>query len=474
MDNKLKALFSSEDFLKLYSEFDKFVACNSMDEAFKDGVLLGLSGGADSVMLLYLLLYHRKIKFDFKICCVHVNHKIRGDEADRDELFSERLCDSLKVEFLSFEYDIPSIAKSKGLGLEEAAREVRYSCFNEIISSRSDLGVVATAHNSEDNMETVLLNILRGSGTKGGCGIPSSRGNILRPMLCISKADILKLFNKLSVDYVTDSTNLSVDYSRNYIRNEIAPRLLKLNERPWDMFMRFSSNLKFDEEYIAMKADEFIASRSEIPVSELRGLHKSVLLRVLSKLLSVSLSESLFSDISTLLSKNDFAYSVKKDVIFTSERGICRVEREPKQKEYYCFKISYGINEIPKYFSDFIISDKKENNSSNIYSFSIQTPLSSAIIVGDLYLRPKKDADSVFYGGMTRKVKKLFSDRKIPKSLRDKIPLLCDEKGIVWIPGFGVRDDGGKEINTKVIFASLNIKDSREKDRFYSAGEFKT
>ncbi len=441
----------------------------------KNGLLIGFSGGADSVMLLHLMLYHRLKKNDFKIVCVHINHGIRGDEAERDEYFSRNLCESVGVEFISQRFDIPALSKEYGEGLEECARNIRYSCFDSIISSRNDLSVVATAHNSNDNLETILLNILRGAGSRGGSGIPPIRDNIIRPMLYVSKKDIISCLEEFKISFVNDSTNLLSDYKRNYIRNNIAPLMFNISEDPLEMFNRFSNNLRSDDDFILYQANIFLNSHTILKNSDLLSLHKAVLIRVLSKLFGVSVSESLFSDIIRVLKKDDFSYTVKKDIIFESERGVCRVKRSATSNESFHIAILHGVNHIPEFFADFIISsEEKSKTSLKVYSFSIQQNISSAIISGSLYLRPKLDGDTIFYGGMTHKIKKLFCDSKIPRDIRKKIPLLCDDNGIVWVPGFGVRDDGGNKTNKGDLFAVLCIKEDSHVDRLYSASEFRT
>ncbi len=473
MDKNIEFLFSSESFQRIYKITEKAINRSSMHELLNGGVLVGLSGGADSVMLLHLLVYYRINNFDFPIVACHINHGIRGEEAERDEEFSRTISSSLKIEFLSFEYNVPRIAKERSLGIEECAREIRYSCFNNIISSRNDISVIATAHNADDNLETVLLNIIRGTGTRGGAGIPAVRENIIRPMLEVKKSDIISSLNNASIPFVIDSTNLSSEYSRNYIRNKITPLLLALTGDPFKMFNRFSSNLRCDDDFISEKADEFIEEHKIIKNSELYSLHPALRLRVFSRLFDINISESLFNDLSDLLTKDYFSYSVRKNIIFTCERGVCRVEKSKVPKENYNIDLQLGLNSIPEYNSDLIISQEQITKTSlNVYSFSIQQDISSAIINGSLYLRPRKDGDTIFYGGMTHKIKKLFSDRKIPQTLRDKIPVLCDQNGIIWVPGFGVRDDRASKKNYTKLFAALCIKDTLKLKRFYSASEF--
>jgi tRNA(Ile)-lysidine synthase len=140
----------------------------------------------------------------------------------------------------------------------------------------------------------------------------------------------------------------------------------------------------------------------------------------------------------------------------------------------FLYKISTGENRMDDFSAVLTLSDKKTDKISlNVYKISIQADLSSAIILGDLYIRPKRDGDSVFYGGCTHKLKKLYNDKKIPPSKRNLIPVLCDDKGVVWVPGFGVRDDGGKAEDNKPLYAVLGLTDlGNSRSRMYLPSEF--
>ena len=161
--NNLQDLFKSEIGRRIYDSAVLAIERYSMADAIRRGVLIGLSGGADSVMLLLVLLEYRRRGAYFPILAVHINHGIRGDEALRDEEFSKQLSKELGVEFLSVSLDVPKMAKVAGVGIEEAARNARYSEFEKIISGRNDVSTICVAHNATDNVETVLMNIFRGS-----------------------------------------------------------------------------------------------------------------------------------------------------------------------------------------------------------------------------------------------------------------------------------------------------------------------
>jgi len=474
MANSKNLIFLSECGRRVYSSALSAIEEYSMAEALSRGVLVGLSGGADSVMLLCFLLEYRRTHGEFSIVAYHLNHSIRGAEADADEEFSRKLCKSLEVEFISQKLDIPALAKETGTGLEECARNARYSEFANIISGRKDLGTIAVAHNSDDNAETVLLNILRGSGSRGAAGIPPVRDNIIRPLIKVSKADIVEALSSAGVSFVTDSTNLSSDYNRNYIRNEIIPALSRVTDNPTRALARLSDNLRSDDEYLCSLAREFLSGRVSVTSTELSSLHRALFSRVLKEMSGAPLSSLAVREISALLGRDSFVYTLAGGSRFVCERGVCSVRNGGEEKCDYNIEIWLGVTEIPEYSSLFVLSGERgDNSSSNVYKISIQADLSSAIIVGRLYLRPRREGDSVFYGGMTRRLKKLYNDRKIPNSLRKLIPVLCDEAGVVWLPGFGVRDDRSRGSGEK-LYATLLINPDSLGVRFYLGNEFKS
>ena len=458
----------------VYAKCKNAVIKYGMDSHIKRGVVLGLSGGADSVLLLLFLLKYIDETGCGKVICAHVNHCIRGCEADRDEDFSASICRDLGVEFTSVKIDVPSIAKRDRIGVEECARNARYSYFNSLISSREDISSIAVAHNASDNSETILLNIMRGCGLKGAAGIQPVRDNVIRPLIFVSKSDVEALLSECGVPYVFDSTNSEDDYSRNYIRLHILPLFKQLNSSPDEMFSRLSENLRSDDSFIAEAADDFIALHENILVKDLRSLHRAVLSRVISSLITGAgggVSSAVLSDIISLLNSDNFSYSLPGKKRFVCDHGLVSVVCDVDEKENYFFELTDGLNSIEEFDSAVSVSDSKEFYL-NVYKISIQANLSSAIIKGRLYLRPRRDGDTVYYGGMTHKLKKMLCDKKIPRDKRQLIPVLCDESGVVWMPGFGVRDDKPESPAVRFVTLYIGVGNETGKKRFYSASEF--
>ncbi len=477
MDKRITQMFLSQQGSKIYDSAYQMLARYGMIEELRNGVLVGLSGGADSIMLLSFLCEFRSRNFDFPIVASHVNHLIRGDEAYRDETFCREMCEKLNVPIYISRINIPELASKSGESIEECARSVRYSEFQKIISSREDITWIFTAHNMGDNAETVLLNILRGSGTRGGAGIPCLRDNVFRPLIQCLKSDIVSALDGSGIPYVTDNTNSSIDYSRNYLRLQIIPSLKRLTPSPEEMISRFSSNLRSDDDYISSVASEFLLNHKELLNVDLRALHDAVFARVIKIMAGASgvhVIQKHLESIKENLNKDNFKISLTGGT-FICEYSKCSIEKKHHSTYDYCLKLKFGLNILDGFDADFLLAkDEAYKSSLNVYKISIQQKLSSAIIDGELYLRPKMDGDSVFYGGINHKLKKLFNDRKIPPSYRSSIPVLCDARGVVWVPGFGVRDDGVRDGGNNITACLLIGKSDALCDfRFRSGSEFK-
>ena len=208
-------------------------------------VICAISGGADSVCLLHILKEIAPTR-SFELYAVHFNHCLRGAESDRDEHFVRELCRKLNVELFCCSGDVKGYAENNGLGIEEAARILRYRFFEET-AGRIPGSRVATAHNADDNAETVLMNLARGAGLKGLCGIPPVRDIYIRPLLCMSREEINAYLEKHCLEHVEDSTNAENIYTRNRLRHEVIPVLKGMNPAFAGSVMETSDLLRADE-----------------------------------------------------------------------------------------------------------------------------------------------------------------------------------------------------------------------------------
>ena len=457
METKYSFMFKTDRGEAIYNRCVELMDCNDMLTMVDQGVLVGFSGGPDSVLLLcFLLEYKKRTRGSFHICACHIEHGIRGAEALRDLEFSRNICQELGVEFIEFSYDVPAIASEQSLCLEEAARNVRYSSFREIIQGRDDIRCIATAHNATDNIETVLLNILRGSGTAGGAGIPYVRDNIFRPLLCLAKREIVSFLDEVGISYVVDSTNISSEYSRNYIRNEILPKLMHLSADPERSFSRFCTALRQDDAFLSSLTSEIIDTNLDyLSVFDLRKLEKPLFVRAIMSFChhhNVCINSYQISSIYDHISEDSFKITVGGGHEFVLSMGECRLVKKSEDRADIDFPLNYGNNKIEGFngFIEVFNEDDFDFNvsSSNVYKFSIFVKTSSAIINGSLRVRFKKNGDSYKYNKMTHKLKKVFNDNNIPLFERDRIPVVYDDNGILWVPGLPCRDDGVSNKNT--------------------------
>ncbi len=445
------SVFNTDTGRKAESEIRKTINNFSMMNDIQKGVIVGFSGGADSVLLLIFLLKLRK-EANFNLKAIHINHLIRGTDADNDEKFCREFCKALDIDFSSYRMDVPKIANEEHLGLEEAARNIRYKCFEEVLKNCDKFKTIVTAHNATDNLETFIFNLMRGTGSCGLSAISPIRKSIIRPMLSVPKEDITKVLSDAKIPFVTDKTNFSTEYTRNYIRHEILPKFKRLSPSPELSCKKAIDSLRSDDEYISAMAYQFYIENvkdGKIDSNELVSLHFALYVRVLRLMIkekSPSSPEKVHIDkIFNLLSASEnFEVALPGGISFYCRYGICYIDTSSKKSvaNVEIIPLKNGFNEIPILDIAIGISDNKnEDFSSNVYKIAIQADLQSAIILGELRVRTKRDGDSYYYGGITRKVKKLFNDKKISPEDRNRIPIICDEKGIVWIPGFGVRDD---------------------------------
>ena len=426
-----------------------------------DCLLVGLSGGADSVVLLYMLKKEAALR-GFSLFALHVNHMIRGEEADRDEAFCRTLCEKWDIPFICERVDVPSLAKKEKCGLEEAARNCRYKIFNAFCKENG-IKRIATAHNSSDNLETVLFNIARGSSLKGVCGIPPVRENIVRPLIFCTKSEIIEYAAENRLEYVYDSTNSDTDYSRNLIRHKIVPELLKINPSAEDAVSRMTLIARDDNEFL----EKIALAINDNRVDTLMSLDNALLGRVIKNMYLSSggrsdLSYIHISDVTELISAKVPHSSISlpggiSAVIEDSRIIFVKTERT-KDRNDYRVKLSLGENFLPEDDSLIFICEEKDANNEeiskylikkqNIYKILIKATIAFDIINFSLSARNKADGDKYIYGSMTRSIKKLFSERKLPLETRATIPVIESDGNILWIPGFPVADSASPKKNS--------------------------
>ena len=400
-------------------------------------VLLGFSGGADSTALL-----HCMAQLDITLYAVHVNHCIRGDEAMRDQHFCEDFCREHDIKLFVETKDIPQLSKLSGMSVEETARDERYRIF-ERLRGEYNIDRIATAHNSGDNIETVIFNMTRGAALRGLCGIPPVRGDIIRPLIECSKADIIAYCEDNGLGYVTDSTNNETIYTRNFIRSAIIPQLRAVNPAAETAVTRMTKLLRTDDNFITAEADKLPETMS---VTELAALHDSLLSRRLIRMCGGYIGGDHINALMELIrAGGNTSVSLPDNIIFKIAGDTVSFEKYTKTERKFIPEtiLKHGENYVPGTDSMVFITDNEKDIKpiKNIYKLFIHKVLNFDKIVGYIYIRSRKNGDRYVFGGMNRNVKKLLCDRHIPVNERDSLPFICDDNGILWIPGFDIRDD---------------------------------
>ena len=416
-----------------------------------DRVLCALSGGADSVALLKILLKLRG-ETGITVFAAHLNHGIRGSEADRDEEFCRKLCLNSGVELDCGKADVPALCAETGMGTEECARKVRYEFLGKCADKRS-CSKIATAHHADDNIETVLLHMIRGSGLAGLVGIRPKRGKIIRPVLVCRKAELMAMAEEEGYEFVTDSTNAELDSTRNYIRHMILPHIYKLNESADKAFLRMCSGLLRDSEYIESEAGKIPDSAA---LSELSEIPEPVLVRYLMKKYRKCTgtsekapdSKSLRNIAEAIRDRKTVRYDVSGDVtVFLSRHGVDFEQRGNTAKKEFETELSEGENFIsPIGYRILITADKKvADDWQNIYKLSICKSVNFDKISHDgklsVVARNLRPEDRYTFSGYDRVVKKQLKKQGIPANRRRTTPCLCNQNGeIILVPGLDVAD----------------------------------
>ena len=393
-------------------------------------VLVALSGGADSVALLVVLM-----KLGYRCEAMHCNFHLRGEESNRDELFVTELCARHNVPLHTVHFDTTAYAKKQGISIEMAARELRYASFEE---RRAKIGAeaIAVAHHRDDSAETLLLNLLRGTGIKGLCGIQPKNGYIVRPLLCVGRADIIDYLKWRNETFVTDSTNLTNDYTRNKIRLDIIPRLAEINPSVIESLAATANRLR-ETEQIYNKAIKEATSRvmsgNTINISALKKetAPQTLLHEILSPL---GFNSTHVANISETIESEGCREVTNREWRIIKERDTLLIVPNEEQKEYIltlpaegCIDTGRGTLIIERLSFDGNIP--KESNRAMLDTSKLKKPLT---------LRSVRKGDRFAPFGMrgTKLVSDYLTDRK--KSIIDKRQQLVvtDATGaIVWLVG---------------------------------------
>ncbi len=386
-----------------------------------DVVTVALSGGADSMALLHSL-NSLKNELGIEINAAHLNHSIRGLEADRDQQFVTEFCEKYEIPLFCEKLDVPKYAKDNHLSLELAARELRYDFLSRVAK-----GKIATAHTASDNLETLIFNLTRGTALKGLCGIPPVRDNIIRPVIFCTREDIEKYCLDNNLSYVTDSTNLTDDYSRNKIRHNVIPILKEINNAVEGLAVKTAVSLSEDNYFIEKTASEFLFSNSTengLSLGCFKSLDKAVAKRAIVDFFNIcypdiSLENSHITELYTACLCSKAKVNLPCDLF-----GIV---------ENFELKFTDGV--ITQ--KQFTVNLSEIENVNNLFS---NNEIDCDKIVGKLVVRTRSEGDKIrlFGNGYTKTLKKLYTEYKIPLDERENLPVISDDNGVVWVHKIGV------------------------------------
>lgn len=412
----------------------------------KGRILAALSGGADSVCLLLVIKEYCSEK-NITLSAIHINHCLRGDESNRDEQFCRELCGKYDIPLTVKRINVAAYCEEKGLSCEEGARILRYKAFDEAAQG----GFIATAHNLNDSAETVILNLARGTGLKGLCGIPPIRGNIIRPLINIPRSDIEEYLRVRGQSFVTDSTNLTDDFTRNKIRHGILPILSGINGGFLENIGNMTRILRSENEHLENEAATLTGD-----MKTLRSTDEAVRRRYIIRLLKkagiepdsgriIRTESVIFQGSRQQLSGNVFAYSENDRLI---------VGEIPEKHVYSDFSapLITGENQFPP--DRIILAEKINfNNLNDINSFVTNALIDCDKIQGDVTLRTRRGGDEIQLPkeGFHRKLRKIYNAERIPPHLRECAAVIEDECGIIFAEYCGISARVAPDENTRYV-----------------------
>lgn len=435
---------------RIEQKFLKFIDGLSLINS-GEKILVAFSGGPDSVFLLHLLeKYKRRLKIE--IFAIHINHLLRGKEAKEDENFCEKFCRERNIKFFSVKKRVRYFAERNKMSVEEAGRILRYKEFEKVLK-QNNLDKIATAHNANDNTETVLLNLIKGTGLDGISGIPVNRENIIRPILNLTKEEILSYLQKNKISFQIDKTNEGSDYERNYLRNKIIPLIKqKLNPSLDTAILNSSDNFKDIRNYILKNEHEnfrIIEKDSKgvlkISIDEFKMKDGSIRNLLLKNLLERELEQPVFSeDIKKIYSLINAQAGRRVELpggkVVFRERDYLKFVSEQDHNEEISIRIRVGES---KNTHAGIISIKKCDKESISYSNNKNKEYISADkAIGEFIVRRWQSGDSFFPLGMkgSKKISDFLNEQKVESSAKKNHLILLNKNNVVWVIGLRIDD----------------------------------
>ena len=424
-----------------------------------DRIAVGVSGGADSVALLrFLAALRPQFGWDLVVC--HIHHGLRGAEADRDECFVRALAEQLGLPCAVSRIDAAALALRDHISVEEAGRTARYAFFAQ---TAGEGGRIATAHTLDDSIETVLMNLVRGTGLRGLCGIPRIRGNIVRPLLDCTRAEVEDYLGALGQPYCTDSTNLTDDYTRNRIRHDILPRLCALNPNfpgaMARMLPRLAAQQALTDCLAAQSAQQLHAACGGLSRQGLSALPEPVCDRLLLRLLEQNrlpvsaaaverMTETLRTGGKLDLAARSWFFVAQGDlaaVIYAPPGGIPPVSVPLPQEETPVILPFSPQKSLKLTLCNKIVANTSEKFNISLLKYAIDCDK----IKGYSFMRTRRPGDTFIVGKKQLSLGEAWAAAGIPALLRPALMVLADEQGVLWAEGIGSSSRAAVTENTK-------------------------
>lgn len=424
-----------------------------------DRIAVGVSGGADSVALLrFLAALRPQFGWDLVVC--HIHHGLRGAEADRDECFVRALAEQLGLPCAVSRIDAAALALRDHISVEEAGRTARYAFFAQ---TAGEGGRIATAHTLDDSIETVLMNLVRGTGLRGLCGIPRIRGNIVRPLLDCTRAEVEDYLGALGQPYCTDSTNLTDDYTRNRIRHDILPRLCALNPNfpgaMARMLPRLAAQQALTDCLAAQSAQQLHAACGGLSRQGLSALPEPVCDRLLLRLLEQNrlpisaaaverMTETLRTGGKLDLAARSWFFVAQGDlaaVIYAPPGGIPPVPVPLPQEETPVILPFSPQKSLKLTLCNKIVANTSEKFNISLLKYAIDCDR----IKGYSFMRTRRPGDTFIVGKKQLSLGEAWAAAGIPALLRPALMVLADEQGVLWAEGIGSSSRAAVTENTK-------------------------
>ena len=394
-------------------------------------VVVGISGGADSVALLHIL-----VSLGYKCIAAHCNFNLRGDESSRDEQFTTDFTQRLQVPLCKISFETNKYAQENRLSVEMAARELRYRWFEELLNTY-DADAVAVAHHRDDSVETLLINLTRGSGLTGLTGIKPKNGNVVRPLLCVSREDIYAYIEKNGLEYVTDSSNSSDIYTRNFIRLKVIPLLEEINPSVKASLARTANHL-YDASLIynhsIEEARRVIIQNNRLSISALLSFPAPATI-LYEMLKPYGFSRTVCESIFTVLDKDSGKIFYSSTHRLLKDRSDLLIDvLSGEDNRAYLINLEDDNVDLPVELKPEIVVIKE--------SYQIEKDKKFAYFDFDklsfpLVLRHWQEGDWFVPFGMKgkKKISDYFSDKKFSLFDKEKTWLLCSGQDVIWIVG---------------------------------------